>query len=41
MSLAYGAIWRRLSARGFAKPRTRIKTPKLVLAGAILRYGFF
>ena len=41
MSLAYGAIWRRLAARGFAKPRETIKTPKLTLIGAILRYGFF
>ena len=41
MSLAYGAIWRRLAARGFSKPREKIKTPKLVLIGAILRYGFF
>lgn len=41
MSLAYGAIWRKLAARGFAKPRETIKTPKLTLIGAILRYGFF
>ncbi len=41
MSLAYGAIWRRLAARGFAKPRTKIKTPKIVLLGAILFYGIF
>jgi phytoene synthase len=41
MSIAYGAIWRRLSARGFKKPRVRIRTPKLALAGAILRYGLF
>ena len=41
MSLAYGAIWRRLAARGFAKPRRKIKTPKLALLGAILSYGFF
>jgi presqualene diphosphate synthase len=41
MSLAYGAIWRRLAARGFKKPRERIGTPKLALIGAILRYGFF
>jgi phytoene synthase len=41
MSLAYGAIWRRLASRGFAKPRSPIKTPKLALAVAILRYGFF
>ena len=41
MSLAYAAIWRRLSARGFKKPRAKIKTPKLVLLGAILSYGIF
>ncbi|MDI9846828.1 presqualene diphosphate synthase HpnD [Rhodoblastus sp. 17X3] len=41
MSLAYGAIWRKLAARGFARPRNPIKTPKLALAVAILRYGFF
>jgi presqualene diphosphate synthase len=41
MSLAYGAIWRRLAARGFARPRTKIKTPKIVLLGAILFYGIF
>ena len=41
MSLAYGAIWRKLAARGFAKPRETVKTPKLTLIGAILRYGFF
>jgi phytoene synthase len=41
MSLAYAAIWRRLAARGFRKPRERIKTPKLVLLGAILSYGIF
>ena len=41
MSLAYGAIWRRLAARGFSAPRKKIKTPKLVLLGAILRYGIF
>ena len=41
MSLAYGAIWRKLDARGFKKPRERIGTPKLTLIGAILRYGFF
>ncbi len=41
MSLAYGAIWRRLAARGFAKPREKIKTPKMVLLGAILFYGIF
>ncbi len=41
MSLAYGAIWRKLDARGFKKPRERISTPKLTLLGAILRYGFF
>jgi squalene synthase HpnD len=41
MSLAYGAIWRRLDARGFKKPRGRISTPKIALIGAILRYGFF
>ncbi|WP_374545665.1 presqualene diphosphate synthase HpnD [Rhodoblastus sp.] len=41
MSLAYGAIWRRLDARGFRKPRERIATPKLALIGAILLYGFF
>jgi presqualene diphosphate synthase len=40
MSLAYGAIWRKLAARGFAKPREKIGTPKLALAVAILRYGF-
>ncbi|HUO54706.1 MAG TPA: presqualene diphosphate synthase HpnD [Rhodoblastus sp.] len=41
MSLAYGAIWRRLAARGFRKPREKIKTPKIALIGAILLYGFF
>jgi phytoene synthase len=41
MSLAYGAIWRRLEARGFKKPREKISTPKLALAVAILRYGLF
>ncbi len=41
MSLAYGAIWRRLSARGFRAPRHKIRTPKLVLFGAILLYGMF
>ena len=41
MSLAYGAIWRRLAARGFTKPRGSIRTPKLVLLGAILAYGIF
>jgi phytoene synthase len=41
MSLAYGAIWRRLASRGFAKPRKRIGTPKLVLLGAFLSYGLF
>jgi presqualene diphosphate synthase len=41
MSLAYGAIWRKLDARGFRKPREKIGTPKIVLLGAILRYGFF
>lgn len=41
MSLAYGAIWRRLAARGFRKPREKIPTPKIALIGAILRYGFF
>ncbi len=41
MSLAYGAIWRRLDARGFRKPREKIGTPKIVLIGAILRYGLF
>ncbi len=41
MSLAYAAIWRRLSARGFAAPREKIRTPKLALLGAILRYGIF
>jgi phytoene synthase len=41
MSLAYGAIWRKLVARGFARPRTRIRTPKLVLVLALLRYGIF
>lgn len=41
MSLAYGAIWRRLAARGFARPRGKIKTPKMVLLGAILSYGIF
>jgi phytoene synthase len=41
MSIAYGAIWRRLAARGFARPRAKISTPKLVLLGAILRYGIF
>ena len=41
MGLAYAAIWRRLSARGFARPRAKNKTPKLVLLGAILRYGIF
>jgi presqualene diphosphate synthase len=41
MSLAYGAIWRRLDTRGFRKPRERISTPKLTLIGAILLYGFF
>jgi phytoene synthase len=41
MSLAYGAIWRRLDARGFRKPRQKISTPKLALIGAILLYGFF
>jgi phytoene synthase len=39
MSLAYGAIWRRLAARGFKAPREKIRTPKLVLLGAFLRYG--
>jgi presqualene diphosphate synthase len=41
MSLAYGAIWRKLDSRGFHKPRERIGTPKIALIGAILRYGFF
>ncbi len=41
MSLAYAAIWRRLAARGFKKPRAKIKTPKMVLLGAILSYGIF
>lgn len=41
MSAAYGAIWRRLAQRGFHKPRTKIKTPKLVLLGALLAYGIF
>jgi phytoene synthase len=41
MSIAYGAIWRRLAARGFARPRQKITTPKLVLLGAILSYGIF
>jgi phytoene synthase len=41
MSLAYGAIWRKLEARGFKQPREKISTPKLALAVAILRYGFF
>ena len=41
MSLAYGAIWRHLDARGFRKPRERIGTPKIALIGAVLRYGFF
>ncbi len=41
MSLAYGAIWRKLDARGFRKPRGRIGTPKIALIGAILRYGLF
>ena len=41
MSLAYGAIWRKLHARGFKKPRQKISTPKIALIGAILRYGFF
>jgi len=41
MSVAYGAIWRKLAARGFARPRAKIRTPKLVLALALLRYGIF
>jgi phytoene synthase len=41
MFLAYSAIWRRLAARGFARPRARIKTPKIALLGAILAYGIF
>jgi phytoene synthase len=41
MSLAYGAIWRKLAARGFARPREKIRTPKLVLILALLRYGIF
>jgi hypothetical protein len=41
MSIAYAAIWRRLSERGFARPRTKIRTPKLVLLRAVLTYGFF
>ena len=41
MSLAYGSIRRRLAARGFARPRATIKTPKLALLVAILRYGIF
>jgi phytoene synthase len=41
MSLAYAAIWRRLDARGFAAPRKRIATPKMVLLGAFLSYGLF
>ena len=40
MAIAYRAIWRRLAARGFAAPRGKIKTPKLVLLGAVLSYGF-
>jgi phytoene synthase len=41
MAIAYSAIWRRLAARGFKKPRGKIKTPKMVLLGAILSYGIF
>jgi len=41
MSIAYAAIWSRLSERGFARPRTKIGTPKLVLLRAVLTYGFF
>lgn len=41
MSVAYGAIWRRLAQRGFRKPRSRVSTPKLVLLGALLAYGIF
>jgi presqualene diphosphate synthase len=41
MSLAYGAIWRKLDARGFRKPRGKTGAPKITLLGAILRYGFF
>jgi phytoene synthase len=41
MFLAYTAIWRRLAARGFARPRGKIKTPKMALLGAILAYGIF
>jgi phytoene synthase len=41
MSLAYAAIWRRLADRGFARPREKIRTPKLALLGAVLAYGFF
>jgi phytoene synthase len=41
MYLAYRAIWRRLDSRGFTAPRDRIRTPKLALLGAFLRYGIF
>jgi phytoene synthase len=41
MSIVYRAIWRRLSARGFKAPRTRIATPKRAALGAFLRYGLF
>jgi phytoene synthase len=41
MFLAYNAIWRRLAARGFARPRGKIKMPKMVLLGAIIAYGIF
>jgi phytoene synthase len=41
MAIAYSAIWRRLAARGFKRPRAKIRTPRLVLLGAILSYGIF
>jgi phytoene synthase len=41
MFLAYDAIWRRLATRGFARPREKIKMPKMVLLGAVLAYGIF
>jgi len=41
MYLAYRAIWKRLDARGFGAPRTKIATPKLAVLGAFLRYGLF
>jgi presqualene diphosphate synthase len=39
MAAAYGSILGRMLKEGFAPPRRRIKTSRLRLLGALLRYG--